>query len=349
MLIKRFANSVFRSVSLFRDQEKRPLYFISQIQDITVRKEMEGTQNRLNAIMEATTDFVATADINGRVLYYNSSFRKMLGISETEDISTITIPDTHPEWARKLILNEALPTAAQKGVWEGETAFLSRDGREIPASQVIIAHKTSAGEVTYFSTIARDINEIKMLQQKLEEANKKLQLLSQLDGLTNIYNRRYFDKVLHWEWRRGVRKQVSLSLLMIDIDFYKDYNDIYGHQCGDECLKQVAGVLKETLNRPGDVVTRYGGEEFAVILADTDLSGAWVVAGNLRTKVESLKILHTKSKISQYVTVSIGATSGKPSTVSNPEELIRRADKGLYLAKQKGRNRVEIYKPDKNR
>ncbi|WNF35261.1 PAS domain S-box protein [Bacillaceae bacterium IKA-2] len=122
---------VLLSVSCVCDQEKRPLYFISQIQDITARKEAEEIQKRLNAILEATTDFVATADTNGRVLYYNASARKMLGIDENQDISTITIPDTHPEWAGKLIRNEALPTAALKGVWNGETALLSLDGREI--------------------------------------------------------------------------------------------------------------------------------------------------------------------------------------------------------------------------
>lgn len=170
---------VLLSVSLFRDQEKRPLYFISQIQDITARKEAEETQNRLNAILEATTDFVATADINGRVLYYNSAAKKMLGIDETEDISPIMIPHTHPEWAGKLILNEALPTAAQKGVWEGETAFLSRDGREIPASQVIIAHKTSDGKVAYFSTIARDITEEKRREEKMKKSDR-LSVVGQL-------------------------------------------------------------------------------------------------------------------------------------------------------------------------
>lgn len=157
---------VLLSVSCVCDQEKRPLYFISQIQDITARKEAEEIQKRLNVILEATTDFVATADTNGRVLYYNASARKMLGIDETQDISTITIPDTHPEWAGKLILNEALPTATLKGVWNGETVLLSLDGREIPVSQVIIAHKTSDGKVAYFSTIARDITDRKIAEEK---------------------------------------------------------------------------------------------------------------------------------------------------------------------------------------
>lgn len=140
--------------------------------DITDRKQREKEQKRLLAILEGTTDFVATADVHGRVLYYNRTARNMLGIGEEEDISSVTIPDTHPEWAGLLVLNEGLPAAAREGVWSGETAFLSRDGREIPVHQLILAHQSEDGKVEYYSTVARDLTDMKRSQEKERMANK---------------------------------------------------------------------------------------------------------------------------------------------------------------------------------
>ena len=134
--------------------------------DITERKQREKEQQRLLAILEETTDFVATADVCGRVLYCNRAARNMLGIGEEEDISSVTIPDAHPKWAGQLVLNEGLPTASREGIWSGETAFLSRDGTEIPVHQLILAHQSEDGKVEYYSTIARDLTDIKRSQEK---------------------------------------------------------------------------------------------------------------------------------------------------------------------------------------
>ncbi|WP_051330767.1 bifunctional diguanylate cyclase/phosphodiesterase [Aneurinibacillus terranovensis] len=140
--------------------------------DVTARKQAEDVQNRLIAILEKIPDFVATADIEGRALYYNDAAREMLGIDKCEDISSITIPDTHPEWAGRLVLSEGLPTAARDGVWSGETAFLSRDGREIPVSQIVLSHKKADGTIEYFSTIARDLTEMKQFENKQRLASQ---------------------------------------------------------------------------------------------------------------------------------------------------------------------------------
>lgn len=140
--------------------------------DITERKKKDQEQKRLVAILEATSDFVATADTHGRVLYYNRAAREMLGIGEYEDISNITVPETHPEWATRIILNEGIPTAAREGMWSGETAFLNREGKEIAVWQVIIAHKSFAGEVEYYSTIARDISIRKQTEEFLRKSDK---------------------------------------------------------------------------------------------------------------------------------------------------------------------------------
>jgi diguanylate cyclase (GGDEF)-like protein len=183
--------------------------------------------------------------------------------------------------------------------------------------------------------------ELLRVKQQLEEANKVLQCLSCLDGLTGISNRRSFDESLEQEWRRSVRNQLPLSLVLIDIDFFKAYNDTYGHQMGDECLKRVANVLSNTVNRPGDLIARYGGEEFVVVLPDTDEEGAIVIGEKLRAWVEGLGIEHTKSLVSKYVTISLGIATTIPRQDSSPAVLIAAADQALYQAKQGGRNRVK--------
>jgi diguanylate cyclase (GGDEF)-like protein len=176
--------------------------------------------------------------------------------------------------------------------------------------------------------------------RQLAEANWMLQRLSSLDGLTGVANRRRFDEVLEQEWRRALRNKTPLSLIFIDIDFFKVYNDTYGHLMGDECLKQIAKTLSGILNRPGDLVARYGGEEFVVLLPETDTSGAITIAETLRTKVEEMKIPHLKSECSNYVTISLGVATAIPSHDSSASWLIDKADKALYQAKQEGRNQL---------
>lgn len=178
--------------------------------------------------------------------------------------------------------------------------------------------------------------------QELMAANKELQMLSSLDGLTGIGNRRYFDQVLTQEWQRGIRQGTPLALIMIDIDFFKNYNDSYGHQVGDDCLKQVASILKATLRRSIDCAARYGGEEFAAVLPDTDAAGAALVAEEIRSKIEGQAIKHESSSISKVVTVSVGVAAVVPIIGSQPSMIIKLADQALYQAKHNGRNRVEV-------
>jgi len=175
---------------------------------------------------------------------------------------------------------------------------------------------------------------------ELVEANKKLELLSQTDGLTGLANRRLMDEFLDREWLRAIRHRSPISLLIIDIDFFKAYNDHYGHPEGDECLKRVAGKLKKLAHRPGDLVARYGGEEFAVILPDTEK--ALGVAEHCCHAVEDLRLIHEYSDASEHVTVSIGVCTWVPDKGTDPSILIETADRALYMAKESGRNRVEI-------
>ena len=175
---------------------------------------------------------------------------------------------------------------------------------------------------------------------QLEEANTKLQQLSELDPLTGIANRRRFEETLEREWRRASRDNRPLSLVMIDIDYFKDYNDAYGHQLGDECLRRVATEIREAITRPGDLVARYGGEEFAAILPSTPAKGAFAVAELLRVRVERMGTRHLKSPIG-VVTISLGVASMTPGESFAKETLLAAADGALYAAKRAGRNRVE--------
>ncbi len=176
-----------------------------------------------------------------------------------------------------------------------------------------------------------------MTLQKL--AQTALQELANHDGLTGIANRRAFDETLKLEWRRNMRDAQPLSLLMVDVDRFKHYNDSQGHLAGDECLKRVASAMSDEMQRASDVVARYGGEEFAVILPNSALDGAIVVAERLRTAVEKLAIPFANSELG-HITVSIGVASVVPSAAGDTWQLISTADAALYRAKASGRNRA---------
>lgn len=191
--------------------------------------------------------------------------------------------------------------------------------------------------------LQQEIQERKRVEEALRQANRELQRLVNIDGLTQIANRRCFDQVLHQEWKRLKREQAPLSLILCDIDFFKFYNDRYGHLAGDDCLKQVAQAIQQSTRRPADLVARYGGEEFAVILPNTTPEGAIQVATQIQATVANLNICHDRSQVSPLVTLSIGCVTVVPTSESTPENLIAAADQALYCAKVGGRNRYCCY------
>lgn len=182
-------------------------------------------------------------------------------------------------------------------------------------------------------------------QQQLMEKNIELQRLTNVDGLTGLSNRRYFDEYLEVEWLRGARQQQPLSLLMIDVDHFKRYNDTYGHVGGDGVLKRIAEALQEIARRPADVAARFGGEEFALIMPSTPLAGMQVQAEDFCRRVEELKIPHSASTTSPYVTVSVGGASMFTHGTGPFSKLIAAADAALYEAKRAGRNRAVLQGP----
>lgn len=174
--------------------------------------------------------------------------------------------------------------------------------------------------------------------KQLEALNKRLEAISTVDSLTNLSNRRYFDDALQRELLRAQRAKTSISLILLDIDFFKQYNDEYGHLAGDNCLRLISTVLQENVKRPGDMAARYGGEEFCIIMPDTDQNGALNLADQIKNEVESLNIPHGKSRIANHVTVSMGTATTVPGLHVTTNMLINAADKALYIAKKDGRN-----------
>jgi diguanylate cyclase (GGDEF)-like protein len=177
----------------------------------------------------------------------------------------------------------------------------------------------------------------------LKRTEVELQAQSGRDWLTGLANRRRFDEMIQQEWGRAKRDETALGVLMIDIDYFKPYNDTYGHQAGDTCLQQVAKSFSEVVHRPGDMLARYGGEEFVVVLPRTDVAGAAEVAEKIRAQVEALRIPHTNSLVSDLVTISVGVTAMVPTEKSKPAVLVAAADQALYQAKHEGRNRVRVH------
>jgi diguanylate cyclase (GGDEF)-like protein len=179
--------------------------------------------------------------------------------------------------------------------------------------------------------------------RELEIANKELLRLSNLDGLTQLYNRRYFDNILSKEISRLQRSSSPISLLMCDIDYFKRFNDTYGHLAGDDCIRLVASVIRNRCRRISDIAARYGGEEFAVILPDTNAEDALAIAESIRQELEAKKITHGNSSVKNVVSISIGVATITPTAHSTSEKLISLADEALYKSKSDGRNRVSSY------
>lgn len=190
------------------------------------------------------------------------------------------------------------------------------------------------------------VNTLSESNQQLQNANEKLETLTLEDALTELHNRRYFEMQLEFEWKRESREKKILTLMVIDIDYFKLYNDTYGHAEGDVCLKSVAQVLQSSLHRSSDIIARIGGEEFVVMLPNIDVDGAMTLANQMQDKLHDAKLTHATSPLGDNVTVSIGIASVLPDENATALGLFKAADKALYKAKTKGRNQVVIGEMD---
>jgi len=224
---------------------------------------------------------------------------------------------------------------------EADYRALTKDGNYVWIRDVVHVVRKENGEVDSLIGFMFDISERKKTEQELIKLQKELEELSFKDGLTGVANRRMFDSVIETEWLKARQNKQPLSLIIIDIDFFKEYNDFYGHLQGDDCLKQVAETLNNVKARSRDFFGRFGGEEFIMLLPEADENAAWSIAERCRQALFKKQIPHEQSKVSQLLTISLGVSTMIPSQDDEHNELISRADKQLYQAKQKGRNCIQ--------
>lgn len=258
---------------------------------------------------------------------------------------------TAQEWIDRIHPDEREQTAnlcisqSDHGIdHEADYRALTADGGYVWVRDVVHVLREE-GETVALVGFIFDISERKKMEDVLLKLNKQLESLSYHDPLTNIANRRMYDKTIEVEWARAQRHQTPLSLIVMDIDNFKQYNDHYGHVVGDECLQNVADALDGVASRPSDLLARYGGEEFALLLPDTDREAAVELAERCRKAVHHQQIKHEKSDAADVVTISSGVATMVPTLNSSPASLFDAADKMLYQAKSNGRNRVEFPGP----
>lgn len=237
---------------------------------------------------------------------------------------------------------EGLQSAFDAGAVDYITKPLNKVELLVRISSVLKLKHESDRRITRENELLELTKLLEETNEKLQQANDMLQHLSSTDGLTDIANRRRFEEFFINEWKRVTRLSKPISIIILDVDFFKKYNDTYGHQKGDECLRKIAKALHSSLKRPCDLVARYGGEEFVALLSDTDSNGAKKVAELMQKNIAALKIEYENPEVHDTVTVSLGISTIVPKTNSIPEKLINAADKALYLAKDNGRNQIII-------
>lgn len=307
---------------------------------------------RYESLIETMADGLITVLEDGTIESMNLAAERLLGFKQPELVgSHISLLVTDPEAINaKEFLNGFIDQESkEKRNSDGEVQFKTKEAHVL--SMRLSMSKMRRAEDTLYIGVLSDISHIKAMEKELRALNKELsdtnEQLEQTvitDGLTELYNRRHFDSMFTKELQRSTRQRTSLSLLVVDIDFFKQFNDRYGHALGDECLTDVAQCIKNVFKRSGDLPARYGGEEFAIILPGCDGLELQERAETLRLSIYDLQIPHSSSRADQVVTVSIGAVTYKPGSkevvAPKPRELFTEADKALYRAKASGRNRV---------
>jgi diguanylate cyclase (GGDEF)-like protein/PAS domain S-box-containing protein len=325
---------------------------INQVLDEVQQNERDivDQRERLRAVFDTVVDAIITINSRGIIQTVNPATERLFGYQRGEligqNVSVLTpmpVRSEHDQY-----LNHYLETGERKVIGIGrEVEAVTKSGDSFAAE--LSVSEMSIGGDRMFTGVIRDVSERVQLRQAMEQVNAELLSTNQAlwqsaktDGLTGLANRRHFDDVLDAEIRRAVRQGQPLSLLLIDLDYFKQFNDHYGHYDGDNCLKAVARVLMESCQRSGELPARYGGEEFAVILPYNDAELAMNMAERIRTAVQELHIPHRNSRVSDWVSASLGVTTYIPagSEPIRARTLIQAADHALYDAKAAGRNRV---------
>jgi len=312
------------------------------------REAEQRTKNFLYRLTEYMGEGLYATDRQGNITFINSEASRLLGYSETECLGhsahdLFHLNDSQHQDQGCPILNAILNNETCE---QQQSHFLLKSGSEIPVELTctpIAEQGKLTGTITLFHDISQRYKQDKELdeaQNRLKKANRHLEKLANIDGLTNIANRRLFEMSIQQYWKVACRNQSSLSILLMDIDHFKAYNDTYGHLQGDECLRIVAEVIQSSCLRPEDVVARYGGEEFVALLPDTSLVDACHIAERICRNLQQQKIAHCGSPTAEHVTLSIGVCSIQPDREVDSQTLLDCADRRLYQAKEAGRNRI---------
>ncbi len=334
------------SIRPIYDSDHRIIYLLCEGRDITdkfqIQQALQESEERFRQTFQTTAVSSALISLDGKFLEVNPAFCDLLGYGSTElidrNVAEVTDADSVPfreDLTQQLLSREIM-------AYTQERRYQHRDGHWIWGLLNVSLVRDEQQQPLYYVCQIQNIDPLKQAQEKLQQVNSELERLTQIDGLTGVYNRRFFDQALEHEWQIAFRESESLALLMLDIDYFKLYNDTLGHQAGDHCLRIVAAVLQDSVHRTSDVVARYGGEEFALILPRTDLPGAIVIAERIQTLMARQAIPHPASEISPQVTVSIGIHSAIPRPGLPLRTWIKNADDALYQAKQRGRNRYVV-------
>jgi diguanylate cyclase (GGDEF)-like protein/PAS domain S-box-containing protein len=310
---------------------------ISVSRDITKRKkaeeELRQASLKLTTLISSLPYGVLVEDEHGEPTLSNEEYYRIFDTKDQTKINQMIQNYSSYEWNKKQIAHTRQSRSADE-------IYLT-DGRTLERDAVPMVEN---GKFEGYLWIFRDVTEEKLAEKKLQEANQLLQKLSMADGLTGIANRRCFDESLGENWNRLAVKQEPISLLILDIDSFKAYNDMYGHLAGDTCIQQIAGILSDLSWGSYDLPARYGGEEFVVLLPGSNLVQAMEVAGGIHEAVKNAHIPHKGSSVNAYLTISIGVSSTLATIEDSPAHLIKEADIALYEAKKNGRNQIKVYK-----
>lgn len=312
------------------DDDLNVSYILCEAHDITQSK---NTQKKLEQYMNIVNDnvLISISDLDGKIVNISDAYLSLTGYTSSELIGKQHSIFRHPETPNDFF-KDLWNTISKGKLWKGEHKNIKKDGSIYWVENTITPNFDDNADITGYTSVYADITDKKEISELLIT-----------DYLTKIYNRRHFNDIFNLELKRAKRDNENFVLMILDIDYFKQYNDTYGHDAGDKALVKVSSSLKYTLNRAQDFVFRLGGEEFGVVTSKIDEAGAMILSNRLREGIEDLKIEHKSSGVSNYLTISIGIKIVKSDDTLLDNDIYKLADMGLYKAKHQGRNKAIIF------